>query len=206
MVDFNAQTELCGLMTSLGSDKACYHNYTRAYNAIFQNLRNTPCTFFELGIGTVNPKLASNMSGFQSARPGGSLRAWKQWLGRDASVFGADIDKDILFEEPGIQTRWVDQTDAAAIDAMWQSLPDMNAIVEDGLHKWSAQKLFLQQSWHKLLPGGIYVIEDIHPTDEAAIAASLPYLEESLGSRAHILKLPGKRVPSDNTIVLLRKQ
>ena len=45
-------------------------------------------------MGTNNPNLVSTMG--SSGRPGASLYAFKEYL-PNAIIYGADIDKDILF-------------------------------------------------------------------------------------------------------------
>ena len=48
-------------------------------------------------------------------RPGASLYAFKQYL-PNANIYGADIDKNILFNEERINTCYVDQLDIKTFD------------------------------------------------------------------------------------------
>ena len=92
-------TGLCKLMTDCGSDKAGgWHNYAFIYHWLFRTLICTQPRVLEIGIGT---NFAGPSSMGASGVPGASLRAWKIYFRTDA-VFGADIDKRILFDEPGI--------------------------------------------------------------------------------------------------------
>jgi hypothetical protein len=95
--------------------------------------------------------------------PGASLRAWRE-LFPNALVYGADIDRGILFQEERIKTFYCDQLDQASIRELW-SHPGLeggaDVIVEDGLHTFDANVSFLEGSLGNLRPGGIYVIEDI---------------------------------------------
>jgi hypothetical protein len=79
-------------------------------------------------------------------------------------VYGADIDRGILFEEDRIKTFHCDQLDAASIRELW-SRPELrdgaDIIIEDGLHTLEANISFLEGSLGHLRPGGIYVTEDI---------------------------------------------
>ena len=112
-----APTTMCRVMTRHGSDKGQgKHNYTTIYSALFGNLRDRPLLIFELGLGTNNPLLPSSMG--IHGRPGASLRGWRE-LFTYALVYGADIDRDILFEEDRIQTFYCDQLDSAAIRELW---------------------------------------------------------------------------------------
>jgi hypothetical protein len=151
-------TKMCRVMTKHGSDKGRdRHNYTTIYSVLFGKLRDQPLLIFELGLGTNSPKFPSNMG--VNGRPGASLRGWREL------VYGADIDRDILFEEDRIKTFYCDQLDSVAIRDLW-SQPvlqgGMDMIIDDGLHTFEGNTSFLDGSLERLRPGGVYVIEDIH--------------------------------------------
>jgi SAM-dependent methyltransferase len=155
---------MCRLMAGYGSDKAL-HGYTHLYWALFSDRFDRPLRVFELGLGTNNPAMLSNMGVFGA--PGASLRGWRD-LFPQASVFGADIDRGILFQEDRIQTFYCDQLDQSSIRKVWSD-PALRGgadiIIEDGLHTFEANVSFLEGSLDHLRPGGIYVIEDIARED-----------------------------------------
>lgn len=159
-VNLLAPTEMCRVMADFGSDKA-KNRYTPVYSALFNDRRGLPLCIFELGLGSNNLNVLSNMGVFGA--PGASLRGWRQ-LFPHALVYGADIDRRILFEEDRIKTFYCDQLEAASIREMW-SHADLRGgadiIIEDGLHTFEANISFLQESLEHLCPGGIYVVEDI---------------------------------------------
>jgi SAM-dependent methyltransferase len=138
-----------------------WHNYTLLYYKMFEGLRDKPLRIFELGLGTNNINIPSNMG--IHGRPGASLYGWAEFF-PNATVFGADIDKDVLFQTDRIKTYYCDQTNPAVIAAMWRS-PGLeepfDIIIEDGLHEYHANICFFESSIHKLKDGGIYVIEDV---------------------------------------------
>jgi hypothetical protein len=161
-VNVFAPTEMCRAMTRHGSDKGqCWHNYTTIYSVLFGKLRDQPLRILELGLGTNNPDLVSSMG--MNGKPGASLRGWRELFPK-ALVYGADIDRDILFEEDRIKTFYCDQLDGAAVRELW-SQPDlqggMDIIIDDGLHTFEGNFSFLEGSLQHLRPGGTYVIEDI---------------------------------------------
>ena len=160
-VNVLAPTELCRVMTKCGSDKGRSNNYTPLYSALFKERYDHPLRIFELGLGSNNPDVSSNMGVF--GVPGASLRGWRQ-LFPHALVYGADIDRGILFEEDRIKTFYCDQLDRSSIRELW-SHPDLQGgvdiIIEDGLHTFEANVSFLERSIGHLRPGGIYVTEDI---------------------------------------------
>ena len=155
-------------MTKQGSDKGSgVHNYTAIYSVLFAKLREEPLRILELGLGTNNLSLPSNMGGY--GRPGASLRGWRDLFPR-ALVYGADIDREILFEEDRIKTFYCDQLDRLVIRDLW-SQPDLQSgvdiIIDDGLHTFEGNRSFLDESLERLRSGGVYVIEDIdHETIE----------------------------------------
>ena len=69
---------------------------------------------FELGIGTNNPNIESSMG--EKYNPGSSLRALRDYF-PNANIFGADIDKNILFNDQNkIKTFYVDQLDRKSVE------------------------------------------------------------------------------------------
>ena len=156
-----APTKMCRIMTKHGSDKARSHKYTAVYSALFKSRYQERLRVFELGLGTNYPEAPSSMGVF--GVPGASLRGWRE-LFPNALVYGADIDRRILFQEDRIKTFYCDQLDATSIDELW-SQPDLQGgadiIIEDGLHTFEANISFLERSLHHLRPGGTYITEDI---------------------------------------------
>jgi hypothetical protein len=160
-VNVRAPTKICDVMTKYGSDKGRAHNYTTAYSALFKRRYQQPLRIFELGLGSNNPDVLSTMGVF--GVPGASLRGWRE-LFPHALVYGADIDRGILFQEDQIKTFYCDQLDRSSIRELW-SRPELQAgvdiIIEDGLHTFEANVSFLEESLDHLRPGDIYICEDI---------------------------------------------
>jgi len=162
---FPEPSDLCELMASFGSDKGKgLHNYSVVYDWLFSRFRREKLQIFELGLGTNKVGAPSSMG--VNGKPGASLRAWREYFPQ-AQIYGADIDRDILFAEDRIQTFWADQRDPKAIRELWHQLDGVSfdVMIDDGLHEAPANICFFMESFHKLKPGGIYVIEDILPHD-----------------------------------------
>jgi SAM-dependent methyltransferase len=164
-VNLLAPTKMCRVMTKYGSDKGRLNNYTPVYSALFMERREQSVRIFELGLGTNDPDAPSNMGVFGA--PGASLRGWRD-LFPNAAVYGADIDRSILFQEDRIKTFYCDQLDQSSVCELW-SRPDLrdgvDIIIEDGLHTFEANVSFLEGSLDHLRPGGIYICEDIMWSD-----------------------------------------
>ena len=127
---YEKETELCQIMNSCGSDKGSgHHNYTKFYDFIFKDIKSETKYVFELGLGTNNLSIPSNMSGLGT--PGGSLRGWSNYF-TNAKIFGADIDRDIL---DNINTFYCDQTNASSVKELCNNFDfKFDVVIEDGLH------------------------------------------------------------------------
>ena len=162
-------TPLCEIMDRNGSDKGkpdihrAWHNYTTFYYSIFNPLKEKPLKLFELGLGTKNPEIPSNMAPATTCRPGGSLYGWKEFF-PNAQIYGADIDTEILFQEDRIKSFYCDQTNSHTVKYMWRDddlLDKFDIIIDDGLHEFSANVIFFENSIHKLAKDGYFIIEDV---------------------------------------------
>lgn len=142
------------------------HNYTDYYSKLFAHCRKHITKVFECGLGTNNPTLLSSMG--VNGKPGASLRVWRDYF-PNAVVYGADIDKDILFQEERIQTFYIDQLNPTAIKNFWDevNVTDFNFMVDDGLHTFEAGSTLFTHSIDKLSSDGIYIIEDVTCKDLA---------------------------------------
>jgi len=206
-VNVLAPTEMCRVMTKYGSDKAKRHNFTTVYSVLFKAFRNQPARIFELGLGTNNPGLPSSMGIY--GRPGASLRGWQE-LFPNALVYGADIDRSILFQDDRIKTFYCDQLDPASIRELW-SQPDLqnglDVIIEDGLHTFEANVSFLEGSLEHLRPGGVYVVEDI---DQSMVDRWCDQLETIYSKRyptflfAVVILPSSLKLPDNNLLVVYR--
>jgi hypothetical protein len=156
-----AAADLKVLLDRYGSDKANHHNYHLVYGPILAETDKIR-TVLEVGLGTNNEDVPSNMG--DKGRPGASLRAFRDFL-PNASVFGADVDRRILFEEDRIKTFYVDQTDIQSVSALArQVVGDLDLVIDDGLHSPNANIAVLTLAMSKLALGGWVVIEDISAT------------------------------------------
>lgn len=207
-VRFNKETPLCSLMSKYGSDKSGHHhNYTKFYDYIFSDIRNNKLNFFELGLGTNNPNIACSMG--IDGKPGASLRAWRDYF-INSNIYGADIDKDILFEEDRIKTFFVDQTNSSTItDLFDRQLADLefDVIIDDGLHKFDANVNFLITCIHKLKQGGIFIIEDLNARTLSSFQNNLDkdIFRGNFIKNARIIQIPLATNPEDNNLVVFLK-
>ena len=200
-------TELCRIMNENGSDKGSgWHNYTILYEGIFSKKRLDKLNIFELGLGTNNIEISSNMG--PNGKPGASLRGWKEYF-TNSDIYGADIDKDILFEEDRIKTFYCDQLNKEDILNMWKSTDlidkEFDIIIDDGLHEFEANISFFENSIHKLRRGGLFIIEDIHQISLRKFKDKLPDLINKFNNFSFELKeIPNTQNQGDNNILIIK--
>lgn len=141
---------LDAIMLATGTDKSTNgHGYSKIYDELFEPWREKPITFLELGVWE-----------------GASLRAWAQYFTHaDARIFGADNDLGRM--QP------VDDERITAIPAQLDQLPALHIlaaaiatpidlIVDDSAHNVVQQMASFDVLWPRVMPGGLYVIEDLH--------------------------------------------
>jgi hypothetical protein len=178
------------------------HTYADFYERLFSHCRNSVSMVFECGLGTNNPNLPSSMG--ISGKPGASLRVWRDYF-PNATIYGADIDKDVLFEEERIKTYFIDQLDPVAIKSYWEVVgkEDFDFMIDDGLHTFEAGSILFLHSIDKLAANGIYIIEDVHPVD-------LMRYKDFFRNRKYIVEYVSLFRASiglaDNSLVVVRKQ
>lgn len=136
------------------------HTYSDYYSILFSHCRNNIKKVFECGLGTNNPELLSSMG--KNGKPGASLRVWRDYF-PNAIIYGADIDRDVLFEENRIRTFYMDQLNPQSIQEYWKLLGEDNFdfMLDDGLHTFDAGSTLFINSIEKLSKFGTYVIEDV---------------------------------------------
>jgi len=206
---YHTTTDLCYIMKKFGSDKGLgYHNYTTLYHVLFSKYREQSIQLLEVGLGTNNPNIPSNMG--VNGKPGASLKGWEEYFTHSQSVIvGLDIDKDILFQTDKIKTFYCDQTNPESITTIWENLPmisEFDIIIDDGLHTYQAGLTFLEHSMHKLKKGGIYIIEDLLPESQAKFKGKLEELRETYGlSFIEIVDIPHTANKIDNCVLLIQK-
>jgi hypothetical protein len=152
------------LFTFYGSDKATTHNYYLIYYSLLHTKKQEPLQILEIGLGTNNIDVMSNMGRF--GKPGASLRAFRDFL-PNAYIYGADIDKRILFQEERINTLFIDQTNIEILYSVKESFGNkkFDLIIDDGLHNSEANLNSIDFALDLLSANGVLIIEDIAEKD-----------------------------------------
>lgn len=141
-----------------GSDKSDFHNYHYYYSTWHHQIKNEKLSILEIGLGTNNKKIASNMG--VNGSPLASLNSWKD-LGF-SKISGADIDKDLL-NNKNWDLFYCDQLNFSEFsNTMAQRNVYYDFIIDDGLHSINSNLITLKSTWDYLNTNGIYIIEDVH--------------------------------------------
>ncbi|MBY0293867.1 class I SAM-dependent methyltransferase, partial [Patescibacteria group bacterium] len=152
--------KLGALFKSYGSDKSGKHDYYRLYAHLLKDKRELPISIFEIGLGTNNMDVPSNMGKY--GKPGASLRAFRDWAPH-ANVHGADVDDRVLFEEERIKTYYLDQTKPDTLHTIAQNFTpnSFDLVIDDGLHNSWANLNTLEWALGLIKDDGHFVIEDV---------------------------------------------
>ena len=140
-----------------GSDKV-RNNYHLIYSCILKDIEH-PYNILEIGLGTNDPKVVSSMG--LSGKPGASIKGFKDTFTK-SKIYGADIDKKILFSEERIKTFFVDQNNLETFKNITDNVNDkFDLIIDDGLHYQLSNLNTLLFAFNNLKKDGYFVIEDI---------------------------------------------
>lgn len=198
-------TPLCEIMNRHGSDKGSgHHNYTRLYSRLFESKRQLPLNILEIGIGSINPTLPSNM-GVGGYVPGSSIRGWREYF-PNATIYCGDIDKETfkyLDNVPNTVAFHLDMTSINSINhALNTTLKDVSfdIIIDDGLHVFFENCKLMKHLLPKLKPDGIYIIEDIINSQYNYSYIDFGSLE---GKRYQYVKLENPKNTVDNNLFLV---
>ncbi len=202
-VNSSNNSKLTELMNFYGSDKGGknnHHNYSEYYSELFFNRRKKVKNFLEIGLGTNNISMASNMG--KDGVPLASLKAWRDYF-ENANIYGADIDTNILKNDTRIKTFFVDQTKPKIIKSMFKKIgvSEFDIILEDGLHEYGANICFFENSIEFLSDEGIYIIEDVYFKDKEKF---INYFKDK-NFNYSIIDIYHKENIANNCLVIIRK-
>ena len=138
-------TDLDGLGVLTGTDKNLFSgDYLRHYRQLFAPFRYQNICIMEIGI-----------------YEGASLSLWQRYFDK-ASIVGVDINKDCArFAGDRVQVRIGDVEDPEFLHQLATDFQP-TIIIDDGSHRADHQIATFERLLPALLPGGLYIIEDLH--------------------------------------------
>jgi hypothetical protein len=119
-----------------------FEDYLPIYDKLWTPIRNNDIKLLEIGIGK-----------------GGSLKMWKEYFS-NASIIGADVDRNKLYNEDRIQTVFVDQNNIESLKELANFGP-YDIIIDDGGHTMRQQQNSLAILFDYVKSEGYYVVEDV---------------------------------------------
>lgn len=125
-----------------------YHHYFPIYHKHFSRFRGSPVNVLEIGVAQ-----------------GGSLKMWKEYFGKEANIYGLDIDpeaKKYENKEEGIHICIGDQGDRDFMERLMETLPEITVLIDDGGHTTLQQTTTFLACYDKLADDGVYLCEDLH--------------------------------------------
>jgi len=145
-----------------GTDKFGLHDYTPNYNKLFQHLRDQPIRVLEIGVG-----------GYADDDRGGqSLEVWRDYFPQ-AQITGIDIQKKTMDLGPRVEILQGSQVDADFLKDLVAKRGPFDIIVDDGSHRNEHIVESFQLLFPTLVPGGIYVAEDVQTSFHPRFGGSL---------------------------------
>lgn len=144
------------------------HTYHLKYQKLFKELRNKPIKLFEMGIGSLDEAIPSNMSNYNvvyNYQSGASLKAWKEYFyHKDTKIYGGDIDAKVCIDYGNniITAQMDQQSDESLQDFFFNKKEYFDIIIDDGLHTEKAAQTTYKNTWNSLKKNGFYIIEDIN--------------------------------------------
>jgi 8-demethyl-8-alpha-L-rhamnosyltetracenomycin-C 2'-O-methyltransferase len=162
------KTELCELFEKYYSDKCPQlglHSYSPIYYEYLSEYKETFLDIIEIGVG--NKELMGRYLG-ENYQIGASLKAWRDFF-VNASVYGLDIRKDVLFKEDRLACFYTDQGSEVELENAINEIKKykgdesllFDLIVDDGSHRFDHISTSFNCFSKYVKSGGFYIIEDV---------------------------------------------
>lgn len=143
------------------TDKDFTHNYYNSvYEDAFKDMRENVKLLCEIGIGGFWKEVGWV--------PGNSLKVWRDYF-PNAKVLGLDINLHEITDSERISLEWLDQSKRDLVIEYSRKLENYDVIIDDGSHNVYDQQITLAYFFKSLKSGGIYVLEDLHSSEEVEI-------------------------------------
>jgi cephalosporin hydroxylase len=165
------------------TDKGTSHSYIEEYyHKIFKPLKGQECKILEVGI-------------FK----GGSLKLWRDYLGKGADIYGIDNSHHTAIK--AVEGCIIVLGDAYDPQISNMIPRELDIAIDDGLHTLWAHKRFIELYAPKIKKGGVLIIEDIQDfNDVEEVMACCPE-----GWNVRCIDLRDKKGRFDDVIIEFRK-
>ena len=131
-------------------NSGCYsvkmNHYFSIYSELLKEYRGKICTLVEVGV-----------------LDGGSLYAWREYLGEKAEIIGIDLNPNAKrFEEEGFRIFIGDQSDINFWNHFYSEVGSIDVLIDDGGHASHQQILTLICALNKINNKALIIVEDTH--------------------------------------------
>jgi 23S rRNA U2552 (ribose-2'-O)-methylase RlmE/FtsJ len=131
------------------NDKRLIHkwgHYFDVYDKYFSKYRNKEIVVLEIGVSQ-----------------GGSLQMWRNYFGKDAKIYGIDINPQCKeLEEPDIKIFIGSQSDRNFLKEVRRQIPPIDILIDDGGHTMVQQIVSFEELFDYVKDDGVYLCEDLH--------------------------------------------
>lgn len=127
-----------------------WNHYFEIYEKHFNQFKNSDKQITVLEIGVLN---------------GGSLQLWKEYFGKNSTIYGIDIHPDCYQYQDSknnIYIRIGSQADPNFLKKLLEEIKQFDIIIDDGSHRMKHQIESFKYLWSSVKEGGIYLVEDTH--------------------------------------------
>lgn len=125
-----------------------YELYLDIYDRVFGPFRERSIDLVEVGV-----------------QNGGSLEIWLQYFPRARCLVGCDIDPHVAalrFADPRIHVVVGAINERATSERIVRHAPEFDIFIDDGSHSSKDINATFYNYFHRVRPGGLFVIEDLH--------------------------------------------
>jgi hypothetical protein len=117
---------------------------------------------------------------------GGSLAMWKSYFGRECKIFGVDIEPACqAYQDDDTKIFIGDQADRTFWQMFKAQVPRVDILIDDGGHLPEQQIVTLEEMLPHVRPGGVYICEDVHSTNNR-FAAYIHGLTDALNASTQL--------------------
>ncbi|MDP9837769.1 hypothetical protein J2T09_002526 [Neorhizobium huautlense] len=145
--------------TDKGTKTGHAHNYAPLYSFIFESFRHQAFSMLEMGLQRGGVEAGSSVDRIGSDVP--SIRVWLDYFPK-AEVYGFDLSDFSRISLPRFQFFRGDLGSGRDMDRLAAVLPMLKLVIDDGSHASFHQQFAFLKLFHKVEPGGFYIIEDFH--------------------------------------------
>lgn len=126
------------------------HDYLRAYEFFLSPFKDNEFTLMELGAG-------------MAPRMGASFFMWEEYFPK-AQIVGVDNKREASELAEGHDRLTIEVGDLGDLKFLehLKSKYKPTIILDDASHRWSHQILAMEHLFDALMPGGVYICEDLH--------------------------------------------